>query len=769
MRCPKCGSSDCQIFVTNSVKFHSNTKGFGGGKACCGFMALGPVGVLCGLCGAGKSRTWSEEEQNEYWICQNCGKKFTQTDVKYASVPVRFYLDNVNEFAEYENDSVVQRFIKNYSEDWRKSVLSDDMIVRQSSNKKFLKHKDSCEEKWFENAPVLFAVEDGTGVIVTGKDIIIDTVRIAFRDVSHVAIQEATIYIDTYCIRFSSGDKAEKFLDILKIILDSDETHYEEYASYEGLLAYLQDIQDKGNTSQAAHFSSQPEYEDFVKSLTEKGFEKVRQERPQHYGNYMQAEQDEKQFRVPALAAYIIQMVFIFLIRSMLVDFGNAFFNIVVWGAILGIVLFLYDTKIGTQFEEEKGRYLPPELLALIAENKLSARQKTGSIRIAELDKYEHLYGMERLQEINARESLRQKKIYLYGILIGAFICITAFHLVMIARSSDDETAEGKISNGRGDGEAVEKTVSAEEGYDDGEYAIDDMDGNTLYGLNEPAEFVENTVQEKQSVLLSNLYIDTVSASSELTDSVSTYKAEALFDGNKDTCWAEGVDGAGEGEYVEVRFTTPLYLTQIEFSNGYMKNEDVFKANGKIRKAELCFSDGSSCEANMENSDMVSFENPVLTDYLKITILEAESGMKYDDTCLTEIALWGYPDSRTEIPEDTELTVAGKNGQEFYIDDSILGTYSCYMGEDFGAEITLTYDEKNRQLYISGNCWEGMNVGMIEDEMISSFVSEENALLYDDGYGNQLYIYSLDTGEIYIKQNGSFGGMGTTFEGTYEK
>ena len=58
---------------------------------------------------------------------------------------------------------------------------------------------------------------------------------------------------------------------------------------------------------------------------------------------------------------------------------------------------------------------------------------------------------------------------------------------------------------------------------------------------------------------------------------------------------------------------------------------------------------------------------------------------------------------------------------------------------------------------------------MIEDEMISSFVSEENALLYDDGYGNQLYIYPLDTGEIYIKQNGSFGGIGTTFEGTYEK
>ena len=168
-------------------------------------------------------------------------------------------------------------------------------------------------------------------------------------------------------------------------------------------------------------------------------------------------------------------------------------------------------------------------------------------------------------------------------------------------------------------------------------------------------------------------------------------------------------------------------------------------------------------------SDMISFESPVWTDYLRITILEAESGTKYEDTCLTEIAMWGYQDSETEIPQGTELAVTGKDGQEFYVDSSILGTYGCYMGEDFGAEITLTYDEENRQMYISGNCWAGMNVGMIEDEVISSLVSGENALLYDGGYGNQLYIYLLDTGEIYIKQNGDFGGIGTTFEGTYEK
>lgn len=283
---------------------------------------LDPIGILCGMCGTGKKETWSEQEQKEYWICQNCGSRFTQFDVKFAPVPVRF----------------------------------------------------------------------------------------------------------------SSSNKAEKFLEVLKIILDSDKICYEKYASYEELLAYLQDIRNQGNTSQAAHFTSQPEYEGLVRNLAEKGIEKIRLERPQHYRNYVQAEQDEKMLRVPALAAYIIQMVFICLIRSMLAGFGNALFNIVIWGGILGMALFFYDSKTRMQFEEEKGRYLPPELFALIAENKLSALQKTGSIRIAELGKYEQLYGMEQLQEIDARESFRQKKIYLYGILIAAFLCITVFHFLLAGR-----------------------------------------------------------------------------------------------------------------------------------------------------------------------------------------------------------------------------------------------------------------------------------------------------------------------------------------------
>ena len=85
------------------------------------------------------------------------------------------------------------------------------------------------------------------------------------------------------------------------------------------------------------------------------------------------------------------------------------------------------------------------------------------------------------------------------------------------------------------------------------------------------------------------------------------------------------------------------------------------------------------------------------------------------------------------------------------------------------AEITLAYDEENKSLYIEGNCWSGMNVGMIEKGMVSEMAQDGEALLYDDGYGNQIFIYLLDTGELDVRQKGEFGGVGTTFEGIYER
>ena len=74
MKCPKCGHTNCH-YVSNTI---STAKGFDVCNALCGSICLGPVGLLCGACGAGKVNT----KVDEYWICNDCGAKFHAAEVK---------------------------------------------------------------------------------------------------------------------------------------------------------------------------------------------------------------------------------------------------------------------------------------------------------------------------------------------------------------------------------------------------------------------------------------------------------------------------------------------------------------------------------------------------------------------------------------------------------------------------------------------------------------------------------------------------------------
>lgn len=67
IKCPYCGSGGCAP-VTESVTSGSD---FSAGKGICGYVLLGPIGILCGACGNGKTT-----KTNTYWKCPSCGKRF---------------------------------------------------------------------------------------------------------------------------------------------------------------------------------------------------------------------------------------------------------------------------------------------------------------------------------------------------------------------------------------------------------------------------------------------------------------------------------------------------------------------------------------------------------------------------------------------------------------------------------------------------------------------------------------------------------------------
>lgn len=74
--CPKCGSTNVVVQAVTQTTGNSKTKGFGWIKSCLGFLLFSFPGILCGLCGFGKSKSKTKTEIKTVRICQNCGNQF---------------------------------------------------------------------------------------------------------------------------------------------------------------------------------------------------------------------------------------------------------------------------------------------------------------------------------------------------------------------------------------------------------------------------------------------------------------------------------------------------------------------------------------------------------------------------------------------------------------------------------------------------------------------------------------------------------------------
>lgn len=257
-------------------------------------------------------------------------------------------------------------------------------------------------------------------------------------------------------------------------------------------------------------------------------------------------------------------------------------------------------------------------------------------------------------QSVYSEKKIDNKKLIcaVGAIIIFIVLCIC----LAISKEAEQDSYTDESGNNNG-AESISTNNSNNNSIkqQDNNLKLDEVqeedDGNAGQHLERDTE-VEQVYDETEYIQYVNGFIDLISASSELTDSTGTYKADALIDEDRNTCWSEGVSNIGEGEYIEVSFSSPILLTEIDVLNGYMKNENVYNANGKIRKIGIELSDGSSFECELQNlnyeeaenlsySDYICFETPAWTQYLKITILEAEPGDKYDDTCLSEIAVFG--------------------------------------------------------------------------------------------------------------------------------
>lgn len=119
---------------------------------------------------------------------------------------------------------------------------------------------------------------------------------------------------------------------------------------------------------------------------------------------------------------------------------------------------------------------------------------------------------------------------------------------------------------------------------------------------------------------------------------------ENLLDGDSRTAWVENAPGNGIGEWIELGFDKCHAVHGIDIGNGYKKAEDLYFKNNRVMRIRLSFSDGTSHEFTLkdqlEGTERISFPEAVMTNKIRLEILEVYAGSKYTDTVITSLGVF---------------------------------------------------------------------------------------------------------------------------------
>lgn len=380
MRCPNCGSENCHYISSVS----RSTSGFGFSRACCGTLLSGPVlGILCGLCGAGKTT----ESVSEYWVCDSCGRKFTQWEAENAN---RYRIEKFAFYAEAQAQSVVEPFktemgerVMNAYAQYIKDVLPKDnaVISNPPIEMKTLEDLKSVVGKVLNEKELVYMVFPTERLVVADKGLIIGNQNHGIpKEILHY---KNYIYIGQSYITATSEEEARAIQRFLRKVYLNDDSVDVSDESYIGVLSRLQKL-DPENSRQVEHYSSQKEYEKYVKLVQNKVLGKLKNDDPDRYLQYLKKNKDTTDVSDLWKGIYIIAGIVMFFIKLFTVGF--------IMGVVAALVVILPGSLIrkilyGSRHKEMLS-LLPDQVSRVIQENEKDSQKKTGNINVLEYETY---------------------------------------------------------------------------------------------------------------------------------------------------------------------------------------------------------------------------------------------------------------------------------------------------------------------------------------------------------------------------------------------
>ncbi len=231
-----------------------------------------------------------------------------------------------------------------------------------------------------------------------------------------------------------------------------------------------------------------------------------------------------------------------------------------------------------------------------------------------------------------------------------------------------EQVKDGYILFSYGDGDPWERIEHMQFFEDDSCYLLsgpsfyEDNGGNISFKGYGDILFAKNPDSRYGVTMLYGIYrpdgiqVSRVETSSVLPPSAGkNYNGENLLDDDPATVWAEGVPGTGVGETITLYLDRKQPVYGVQIVNGYTADYTLYSNNGKLTDARVDFGgenivdgvlDGYGYEnfsaENLADSNRskIELDEPVLTDTITITITGANSGAKYDDTCVSGILVY---------------------------------------------------------------------------------------------------------------------------------
>ena len=114
---------------------------------------------------------------------------------------------------------------------------------------------------------------------------------------------------------------------------------------------------------------------------------------------------------------------------------------------------------------------------------------------------------------------------------------------------------------------------------------------------------------------------------------------EIAADADPATAWAEGVSGAGEGEWLSLFFSEQK-VAGFAIRAGYQRSADTYNANGRPADIRVSVAGESDCTVTLDDArgeQVVLFSYPVVTDYLSIEISSVYGGASNAYTCISDV------------------------------------------------------------------------------------------------------------------------------------